>query len=295
MLNILQLAQSTPPVVSLLSLLLVMAVLAGAITSANLIVRRRWYTLPPLPDGAGVGEPPLPLLAFILAMAVTLFIAVLGAIASLLKLDGEALKTPAGMREMAIFTPVSQLLTAAAVLGLLWPYLPQALHWTHQRWAYARQAVAGYLVALPWVVVSGAIVQLIVYAFALESKKQHILFEIWGGDHPGVTLFKVMAIFSAVVAAPLVEELVFRGILQRLLKRATGNAILAIIVTSLAFMSTHSPWTTQPSIFLLSLFLGWLYFRSGTILAPILMHALFNAMQFVLFLSLSSGVPTPAS
>ena len=293
MLNIPQLAQSAPPALNILSLLLVMTVLAGAIVSANLIVRRRWYTLPPLPDGTG--EPPMPLLAFILALAVTLFIAVLGIIASLRGLDDKALKTPAGMREMAIFTPVSQLLTAAAVLALLWPYLPQALHWTHQRSAYARQAAAGYLLALPWVLVSGAIVQLIVYAFALESKKQHLLFEIWVGDHSGVTLFKVMAIFSAVVAAPLVEELVFRGVLQRLVQRATGNATLAIIVTSLAFMSTHSPWTTQPSIFLLSLFIGWLYFRSGTILAPILMHALFNAMQFVLFLSFSGGVPAPAS
>ena len=286
------LAQSTQPANSGQSLLVVMMVLGSAIVSATLIVRRRWYALPPLPEGRG--EPPLAILAFIIAMAVTLFISTIGVTASLLGLDAEALKSPASLRQMAIFTPVAQLLTAAVVLAMLWPFLPRTLHWTHQRHTYARQAVAAYLLALPWVLVSGAIVQLIVYAFALESKTQHMLFEIWFGDAKGLTVFKLAAIFSAVVAAPVVEELVFRGLLQRLLQRLTGHAALAIILTSLAFMATHSPWTTQPPIFLLSLFLGFLYFRSGTILAPMLMHALFNAMQFVLFLTFSGGVPAPA-
>jgi membrane protease YdiL (CAAX protease family) len=97
------------------------------------------------------------------------------------------------------------------------------------------------------------------------------------------------------VAAPVVEELVFRALAQRLLNRVTGSPVFSIVLASLAFTATHSPWTTQPPVFVLSLFLGWLYFRSGTILAPMLMHAIFNGVMFTLFLltSGSPAVPTP--
>jgi membrane protease YdiL (CAAX protease family) len=49
----------------------------------------------------------------------------------------------------------------------------------------------------------------------------------------------------------------------------------------MAFSILHEPWSV-PLIFVLSLMLGYLYERTGTLWAPIAVHFVFNAVN-VLF------------
>jgi membrane protease YdiL (CAAX protease family) len=136
---------------------------------------------------------------------------------------------------------------------------------------------------VPWVAVASIATEQLARQIGADPQAKHALFTLWEGDNTGVTLFKVMAIFSAVVAAPISEELVFRGLLQRIFQDLTRRPAAAIVLTSLAFALVHQPWQLWPAVFVLSLFLGLAYFRTGNLLVPILAHALFNAVQLTLF------------
>ncbi|NBV22587.1 MAG: CPBP family intramembrane metalloprotease [Proteobacteria bacterium] len=87
----------------------------------------------------------------------------------------------------------------------------------------------------------------------------------------------------AIVFAPLVEEILFRGILYPALKQR-GYPQLALWGTALFFALMHANMTTFIPLAFLALFLTFLYERSGNLLAPILTHSLFNAANFIMLL-----------
>jgi membrane protease YdiL (CAAX protease family) len=59
---------------------------------------------------------------------------------------------------------------------------------------------------------------------------------------------------------------------------------LAVIITSVVFALIHPLWTA-PMIFILSIALGYVYERTGSLWVPIVMHAMFNISSTVLFLN----------
>jgi membrane protease YdiL (CAAX protease family) len=71
------------------------------------------------------------------------------------------------------------------------------------------------------------------------------------------------------------------------------SAGLAIIVTSLIFASLHAgQWPAPIPILVLALGLGLVYYRTGSLLAVVCMHAVFNASStLALLFSLMAGVP----
>jgi membrane protease YdiL (CAAX protease family) len=61
----------------------------------------------------------------------------------------------------------------------------------------------------------------------------------------------------------------------------------AIVVTSLIFAGLHAPqWPAPIAIFVLSLGLGTLAYRTGSLLAPVTMHACFNGLSTLLLYGL---------
>ena len=94
--------------------------------------------------------------------------------------------------------------------------------------------------------------------------------------------WQVLAIVSAVILAPLAEEVFFRGLVQSMLRRYCGNAWIAILITSALFALVH--WQQLhaiPALFVLSVALGYNYERTGRLHAPILIHVFFNAMYVI--------------
>lgn len=101
-----------------------------------------------------------------------------------------------------------------------------------------------------------------------------------------------------VVAAPIAEELFFRGFMFAGLRRLTGGdaegpttlasiwpaaVISALVWGSLHLSSGDVGVALQLSAF--GVILAWLYERSGTLWAPILAHAINNTIAFVLLLT----------
>gem|GEM_PF-4625222 len=80
--------------------------------------------------------------------------------------------------------------------------------------------------------------------------------------------------FSAVVMAPLFEELVFRVLFQGFLQDRI-HPVLAILFTSLAFGFIHG-WPDMIPIFTFSLVLGYFFYRTNSYLTVVVLHALFN-------------------
>ncbi len=82
-------------------------------------------------------------------------------------------------------------------------------------------------------------------------------------------------IFSAIIVAPVCEELVFRGFIFGVL-RDLVNPSFAIVLSGVFFGLVHSNLLSLPSLCFLGSLLALLYHLTRSIWAPILCHFLFN-------------------
>lgn len=105
--------------------------------------------------------------------------------------------------------------------------------------------------------------------------------------------FIIQVIISAVIMAPLMEELIFRGVLQTcLVSLLGGRRWPALLIAAGIFSVTHAaitPWQDLVPLFVLGLVFGYLYERTGSLLTPILCHAGFNAFNVAIVLAMSTG------
>lgn len=97
--------------------------------------------------------------------------------------------------------------------------------------------------------------------------------------------YPLTAFLLVAFAIPIVEEAVFRGVIQGLL-RARMRAVWAIVATSVLFsamhLATQSPvWAAAE--FVPSLVFGHFRERHGTLASPMILHCWYNAGFFWLF------------
>ena len=84
--------------------------------------------------------------------------------------------------------------------------------------------------------------------------------------------------------APLSEEIVMRGaILKELLKSEKLGLWPAITISALMFALIHMNPAQMPHAFLIGLLLGWMYWRTGSILPGVAYHWANNSIAFVMF------------
>lgn len=102
---------------------------------------------------------------------------------------------------------------------------------------------------------------------------------------------KVLAVVLAVVAAPLMEELFYRGVLYRSIRDRHGFWAGALI-SAVIFGAVHyvaSPWQNAVLLQSVMVFTGfafaWIYERGGTIVSSIAAHVVFNVIGVTLILS----------
>jgi membrane protease YdiL (CAAX protease family) len=96
----------------------------------------------------------------------------------------------------------------------------------------------------------------------------------------GGTLLFLLVAFFAIVAAPVFEEVLFRRFLFGGLRERLG-AGPTVLATSVLFSVWHLEPDAMPATFVLGLGLGALRERTGGLLAPLAMHACYNAVQVV--------------
>lgn len=105
---------------------------------------------------------------------------------------------------------------------------------------------------------------------------------------PGLPL--MVTFFSIVVFVPIVEELLFRGVLQRAIGNRLGR-VNTILATGILFGLVHIVGLANPTfanvvvvilpLSLLGILLSWLADRDGRIGRTIAMHTGINALAFI--------------
>jgi uncharacterized protein len=102
-----------------------------------------------------------------------------------------------------------------------------------------------------------------------------------------------MAVFTIVIlatfTAPLVEEVVYRGILYSAFQRSVG-VTWAVVIVTLMFAAVHVPqyWGSPGTIILiclLSLILTLIRVKTDNLLPCIIMHTIFNGIQSILLIA----------
>lgn len=179
-----------------------------------------------------------------------------------------------------------------------------------------RRGIAGCLLLAPIVYVFFAVVA------KVWKPQTHPLEAMLRADPSG--RIALLAFLAGVLATPAAEELLFRGVLQGWLVRSQALAVrkpppwslpidplsatlipaapssdlsaaMPNLVTSFLFAALHaSQWPAPIPLFVLSLGLGYLYERTGGVIAPFVMHASFNGLSTaMLSIALLSGHPHP--
>ncbi len=138
-------------------------------------------------------------------------------------------------------------------------------------------ALAGVLVALP---VALVLQQLSAYGMKSVSVEPEVQVVVQTLQQTQTLQQKVFFAFVAILGAPVVEEILFRGILYPAIKQR-GWPRLALWGTSLVFALTHANTATFLPLTFLAMVLVFLYERTGNLLAPIATHSLFNAANYV--------------
>jgi len=98
---------------------------------------------------------------------------------------------------------------------------------------------------------------------------------------------RILIVITAVLIAPLLEEMLFRGLFQTMIRsfllnfRYRQSAWLSIIISAALFAVVHQAPGHWPTIFILGVCLGYAYEKSGSLFRPIFIHCLFNATAVI--------------
>lgn len=143
-----------------------------------------------------------------------------------------------------------------------------------------------WLISFPVVIVFNQTLALFLEHFFKPEKVDQVAVKVlkMSLSHPYLLAFYLIAIVCIV---PLIEEFMFRGILQRWLCAKVGPWF-AILGASFFFALLHYAGSQGlynlellPSLFVLSCYLGYLYERQQSLWAPIGLHATFNFVSAV--------------
>ncbi len=108
----------------------------------------------------------------------------------------------------------------------------------------------------------------------LAGKMDESLSPLWKSDFRGLMVY-------AVCGAPVIEELIFRGLIYRGLKRSYPKWV-ALVLSALIFSVFH-PGVAFPAVFVLGVILALIFDETEALFAPILAHTVYNLGILLLF------------
>ena len=90
---------------------------------------------------------------------------------------------------------------------------------------------------------------------------------------------KILAALALVVAGPILEEVIYRGLIYGKLRKKHSLAT-SILIVSILFGFLHGQWNVGVDVFALSVIACLMRETTGTIYAGIILHMLKNAIAF---------------
>lgn len=89
------------------------------------------------------------------------------------------------------------------------------------------------------------------------------------------------AMLTMIVLAPVLEEILFRGILQESITYKYGS-VRGIIIASAVFAAMHTIPQQVINAFFIGMILGYIYYLTQSIITVIILHGLNNVMAFLI-------------
>ena len=137
-----------------------------------------------------------------------------------------------------------------------------------------RSAVAGWFMVTPVVMLTG---WLLVRLVGDPSGSNPLLELVLASRDP---LALALLAFTAVILAPLFEEIIFRGALLPVLARRLGSS-WGVLLSALFFAMAHISLGELAPLTVLGIGLALVRLSSGRLLPSVLMHGLWNAVTFL--------------
>jgi membrane protease YdiL (CAAX protease family) len=137
-------------------------------------------------------------------------------------------------------------------------------------------ALAGWIACLAFLPLAWGLQKLIQWALlslSVEPKLQSTVVAIQDQATPAWQQFALTGL--ALIFAPIIEELMFRGVFYRWM-RDRGRPRLALWGSALLFGLIHFNVVAFIPLTLFGALLAWLYQRTGNLLVPIFTHCFFN-------------------
>ena len=91
----------------------------------------------------------------------------------------------------------------------------------------------------------------------------------------------IAGILNACISAPIGEEICFRGILLGGLLKTRCRPWLAILISTLLFALLHGLGANFVTAILFGILIGWLYWRTGSIIPGIIIHITNNSLTAI--------------
>lgn len=137
-----------------------------------------------------------------------------------------------------------------------------------------------FLAVLPPLAIAFAVYSRFCNLVGIKETAQDVADILASSD--STTVVVLVAAF-AITVAPVFEEFFFRGFAYPVLKQRWG-AWTALMIVSAVFAAIHFHLPSLGPLFALAVGLGLAYELSGSLLAPITMHVLFNAANVAMIL-----------
>lgn len=187
----------------------------------------------------------------------------------------------AGAMIMAVV--VNTIIFGAVILGILASLYARRIDWKEcfglralGPFGVATRAVLLLALAIP--LVTGALIVSHLWLGAGGSDDEQEIVRFFAGSKS--TGAKLAVALSAMVLAPVQEEFVFRGYIYPALKRYVGP-FLGLVFNAALFAGIHLHAPSFAGLFVLAVCLTLAYEWTGSLLAPMAMHALFNSITVV--------------
>ena len=284
----------------LLIVVIVLGVLAGFAGSVGLVVTGVLMIVGKVRSGLVAGAGPHAIYAETFAIWMFVFFGLqvaAGFVATASGMEAHQFAIAAG----AFFASLGVLLWPV-LRGIPWRQIRTDIGWTLGRRPVLEPAfgVAGYAMTLPLLAVGLVFVIVLMMIQTALAGPVPMFAPVGGPAHPIITDLaqgywwtKVQVLFVAVVAAPIVEETMFRGVLYRHLRDASSRMgiILSIglstVINTFVFAVIHPQgWVAMPA--LMALACGFTLMREwrGTVVPSMIIHGINNAVVMTFFILL---------
>jgi membrane protease YdiL (CAAX protease family) len=144
--------------------------------------------------------------------------------------------------------------------------------------------VMTWFIGFPLVLALGQLMDMLLYLFFGFENYEQVAVRYLRTTLGSPSMLAV-AIFTILIAAPIIEEFLFRGCLQNFFKRYMTPKH-AIMLSALCFSLFHfsasqglGNISLVASLFLFALFLGFIYERQASLFASVGLHMTFNAVS----------------